>query len=149
MLPSAWSQSALAALLISFIFSPIIIRYNEKITTLLLPKQFRQATTITRSAIIEAAKNLQEHVIICGYGRVDQNIAKFLEKIDFPFPYLGLDLDPQIIKNAKSAGEMVVYGDTTHPEILTTAKVAKAKAILISFGDIHPTLNTLDQIRIK
>ncbi len=147
LLPMDWGQSVLAALLISFIFAPIIIRYNEKITKFLLPKKLKQRTVHAQFEIAKVAHVLKDHVIICGYGRVGQNIARFLDKVNCP--YIGLDLDPEIVQNAKLAGDSVTYGDATHPEILKAAKLSEAKAVLISFGDIHPTINTLNQIRSK
>ena len=145
LLPMDWGQSILAALLISFIFAPIIIRYNEKITLFLLPKKLKQHAVHVQLEVAEVAHALKNHVIICGYGRVGQNIARFLEKVNCS--YIGLDVDPEIVQNAKVAGDPVTYGDATHPEILEAAKLSEGKAVLISFGDIHPTINALNQIR--
>lgn len=40
LIPAAWGQSVLAGMVISFLFSPILIRYNSEITSFLLPKKY-------------------------------------------------------------------------------------------------------------
>lgn len=146
-LPSNWGQSVLAALLIAFIFSPIIIRYNASIANFLLPKQTKRLAAKAHSVIEDATESLHRHILLCGYGRVGQNIAGCLERVNLP--YIGIDLDPDIIQNAKLAGDVVCYGDATHPDILEAAQLDKASAVIISFGETRSTISTLNHIRTK
>ena len=50
----------------------------------------------------------RDHVILCGYGRVGQSVARVLESQGFE--YIALDLDPARIRAAGQAGEPVLYG---------------------------------------
>ncbi len=61
-------------------------------------------TTIARKAI-----NTEAHVIIAGYGRSGQNLARMLETE--LIPYMALDLDPDRVRQAAAAGQSVVFGD--------------------------------------
>ncbi len=146
LLPPEFSQVVLAALLISFALAPIIIRYNGAITKLLLPNVIEQNRQYVVSTIEEASSELSNHVIICGFGRVGQHIADFLKKS--AVPYLALELDPEIIHNASLAGEPVLYGNVTEPEILKTANIRQAAAVVVSFDDTAAALAVLSQIQI-
>lgn len=142
-----YSQVVLAALLLSIAVSPIIIRFNKSITRFLLLKSQYLDDSIVEENIFHAAEKLQHHVILCGYGRVGQHIARLLEKVNFP--YIGLDLDVELVQKARLAGESVLYGDPTHPEILQAAQLSRAKVLMISFNDLRATLRILSIVRLK
>lgn len=145
LLPPEYGQVVLAVLLITFALAPIIIGYNEKIAKFFIPKTIKISHEKIKKDIKMISDPLSDHIIICGYGRVGQNIARFLNKINFP--YIGLDLDPEIIHNAKLAGDCVAYGNATNIEILKMAQFNKAKAIVLSFDDVQATIIILNQIR--
>jgi len=63
------------------------------------------------------------HVIICGYGRSGQNLARFLEQEQVSF--IALDYDPQRVREAAAAGESVVFGDAARREVLVAGPVAR------------------------
>jgi CPA2 family monovalent cation:H+ antiporter-2 len=48
-------------------------------------------------------------VIICGYGRSGQNLARCWRSEGIP--YMALDLDPDRVRQAAAAGQSVVFGD--------------------------------------
>ena len=138
-------QVILAVMLLSMVLAPILIRYNGQIAKYLCSESYAS----NREQIIEGvagyAHNLNDHTIICGYGRIGQNISRFLEQDGFE--YIALDLDPVRVREARSAGEQVNYGDTTHAKILEAAGIARARAIVITFDDVHATLKALANVR--
>ncbi len=144
-LPPDYAQVLLGALILSIAVAPIIIDYNRHIVSWILPK----TSIITHNDALEAigtkAEQLKKHVILCGYGRVGQNIAHMLnqEKIT----YFALDLDPGRIQNASLAGENISYGDSTHPEILKAAGIEHARALVICFNDVRSATKILENIR--
>ena len=52
-------------------------------------------------------------------------------------PYVALDLDHSLIREAWEAGENVFYGDSTQTEILRKAELERASALIITFDDAH------------
>ncbi|WP_298768971.1 monovalent cation:proton antiporter-2 (CPA2) family protein [uncultured Shewanella sp.] len=74
-----------------------------------------------------------ELVLILGYGRVGQTIARFM-KVE-AIPYLVLDLDPKRVAEARAAGEPVYFGDGCQRSILKQAKISEAKMVVITLGD--------------
>ena len=88
---------------------------------------------------------LRDHVILCGFGRVGQNVARVLESQGFE--YIALDLDPARIRAARQLGDPVIFGDSSDEELLAKAGVAAASAVVISFSDPATSLGILRSVR--
>lgn len=145
LLPPDYGQVVLSALLISLILAPLIIRFNKNIAEFFLPTTTKISEEKTHKKIEDITRELEQHIIICGFGRVGQNIARVFNKLNIT--YIGLDLDAKLVQSCRQANVQVIYGDATHPEILKAARLDRAKAILISFDDVYASLKTLDHIR--
>lgn len=137
-------QIILAALVFSLALAPFIIRFNKQICSFFLPKATAMREDVVLSSIEANAKGLKDHVIICGYGRVGQNIARFLENEGYEF--IALDMDPEMIESAQLARERVTYGDSTNLNMLKAAGIADAKALAISFHDSPSAFKILHQV---
>ncbi len=144
-IPPEYGQVVLAALLLSIAVSPILIHFNKQIANFLLLKLSKDDDTVSEEHLSKEAKKFKHHIIICGYGRVGQNIGRLLDRVSFP--YIGLDLDSELVKKARQAGQKVIYGDPTHPEILHAAQLKHAKVLVISFSDLRATIKILSMIR--
>jgi CPA2 family monovalent cation:H+ antiporter-2 len=139
------SQVILAALIFSMALSPLMIHYNGIIVKRLFAGSYmRQREELLRE-VAQDASDLAGHVIVCGYGRIGQNIARLLDKEGFG--HIALDLDPVRVRDARAAGERVFYGDSTHQEMLEAAGLSRARALLVSFDDVHAALKILQQVR--
>jgi K+:H+ antiporter len=97
-------------------------------------------TTIARRSI-----NANKHVIICGYGRCGQNLARMLEKEGIP--YMALDLDPDRVRQAAAAGDSVVFGDAARLQALMAAGLARASAVVVTYLDVPGALKVLSHVR--
>lgn len=75
----------------------------------------------------------QDHIIICGYGRVGRWVGKALAQLDIPF--VVIEYNQKIVQELKEGGVSVLYGDPTEPEVLEAAQVSKAKAIVLAIPD--------------
>ncbi|NNM58786.1 MAG: potassium transporter [Legionellales bacterium] len=142
-----YNQMVLCALLFSMALSPFLIRYNNTISQWFLPKKAHayENEIALAEAVAETAEGMKDHVIICGYGRVGQNICHFLEAEGFQF--LALDMDPSRVQKAKMAGESVTYGDAGNMGILKAAGIMKAKTIIFSFEEPHTAIKAVYQVR--
>jgi CPA2 family monovalent cation:H+ antiporter-2 len=142
-----YNQMILCALLFSMAISPFLIRYNKQISQFLLPKHDIPSSTEMATAVAASAEGLSDHVILCGYGRVGQNICRFLEAEGYQF--LALDMDPLRVQKAQLAGESVTYGDASNLAILKAAGIDHAKAIIFSFEEPHTAVKATHQIRLE
>ncbi len=142
--PPGYGQTLLGGLLLSFGFAPLLITYNRQIAQFIFPKpiDFSHADAIKK--LSTQTGTIKNHVIVCGYGRVGQNVSMLLEQEKIL--YLALDLDPEHIREASLAGKPVSYGDASHPGILAAAGVMQAKALVISFDDPHAAVKVLQHV---
>jgi CPA2 family monovalent cation:H+ antiporter-2 len=97
-------------------------------------------TTIARKSI-----NANKHVIICGYGRCGQNLARMLDLEGIP--YLALDLDPDRVRQAAAAGDNVVFGDAARLQALMAAGLARASAVVITYLETPGAMKVLTHVR--
>lgn len=139
------SQITLAAIVLSMVLTPLLVRHNEAIAHTLIQTGHSSQGSVTEREISEHANAFGNHVIICGYGRTGQNVARFLEEEGIPF--LALDLDPARVREAQAAGEPVQFGDSARQEILAAAGLARARMIVISYDDPPATLKVLEHAR--
>jgi CPA2 family monovalent cation:H+ antiporter-2 len=72
-------------------------------------------------------------VVVAGYGRVGQNIARGLHDADIP--YIVLDIDPERISEARHGGIPRIYGDASNPHVLSKAGLNNARILAITFPD--------------
>jgi K+:H+ antiporter len=137
-------QPVLAAVVLSMFVAPFIIEHSERMT-----QRFSKAEWMDRAKQITAIASQtmaeEDHVIVCGYGRSGQNISRLLETESISF--IALDLDPQRIHEAASAGESVVYGDAARREVLIAAGVMRAKALVVSYTDTISALKILTHVQ--
>lgn len=134
----------LAAMVLSMLATPFLIMYSNHIVMKLVAsdwlQQSLQMTTIARRAI-----DTSKHVIICGYGRSGQNLARMLEREGIP--YMALDLDPDRVRQAAAAGHTVVYGDATRLQALVAAGLVRASAVAVTYIDVPAALKVLANTR--
>lgn len=142
--PEATLQVVLAAMLISMLFAPLLLAKSEKIVMRLVASEWEQRAVQLQQLAIRAMAQ-RGHVIICGYGRSGQSLARFLEleKISV----IALDADPMRVKQAAAAGDSVVFGDASRKEVLTAAGLSRAAAIVVSFADTHAAMTILAHAR--
>jgi len=134
------TQAVLAAMVLSMLMAPFIIHFAEHIVKKFTANDWlARAAQITRIAATTMAR--QDHVIICGYGRSGQNLARLLEAEDIPF--IALDSDPQRVREAAGEGSSVVYGDAGRKDALFAAGLAKARAVVVTFADTSVAMKIL------
>jgi CPA2 family monovalent cation:H+ antiporter-2 len=137
-------QVVLAAMLISMLMSPLILAYSEKIVMRLVASEWEtRAVQLQQLAIKSMSK--KQHVIICGYGRSGQSLARFLEQEKISV--IALDADPMRVRQAAAAGDSVMFGDAARQEVLTAAGLPRASAVVVSFSDTHAAMTILSHVR--
>jgi CPA2 family monovalent cation:H+ antiporter-2 len=134
------TQPVLAALVISMLLAPLLIHRMQWITARLAGSEWaNRAKEVHDIALRTFGKS--GHVILCGYGRSGQSLARFLETENIPF--VALDFDPERVKAAAAAGESVVYGDPAKREVLIAAGISRARAMAITFSDLNSSMSIL------
>jgi CPA2 family monovalent cation:H+ antiporter-2 len=139
-----FAQLVLAAMVLSMLSAPFLIQFAEP-----LARRFTANDWLARAAQVTqiAARTMarQEHVIICGFGRSGQNLARLLEKEDISL--IALDADPERVREAAADGSSVVYGDAGRREALIAAGLPKARAVVVTFADTATALKILHHVQ--
>jgi monovalent cation:H+ antiporter-2, CPA2 family len=145
LVPEARVQPLLVAMVLSMVLSPVILNNNKRVARFLLSEHAPVRTAVEREEAATQRIAAREHVILCGFGRVGQNVARVLEAQGFE--YIALDLDPARIRAARQAGDPVLFGDSADEQMLATAGLDSASAVVISFSDPATALAILHSVR--
>ncbi|MFM2210286.1 MAG: Glutathione-regulated potassium-efflux system protein KefC [Pseudomonadota bacterium] len=144
LVPPELFNPVLASMVISMLLAPFVILASNRIVSRLVGSdwlmQSVQMTQIARRAIAA-----DKHVIICGYGRSGQNLARLLEAERIP--YMALDLDPDRVRLAAAAGISGVFGDAARLQALRAAGLARASAVVVTYVDTPSALKVLANAR--
>ncbi len=87
----------------------------------------------------------QGHVVIAGFGRVGQIVARVLQARRIPFT--ALDGSAEQVQFVSRFGGQAYYGDATRLSILEAAQVGKARAFVLAIGDEEKSLKTAELVR--
>ncbi|HEY4069486.1 MAG TPA: cation:proton antiporter [Burkholderiaceae bacterium] len=144
LLPPDWQSPVLASMVLSMLATPFIVMYSNRIVMRLSANDWLMQS-VAMTTIAKRSINAEAHIIIAGYGRSGQNLARLLdgEKI----PYMALDLDPDRVRQAAAAGQSVVFGDAARLQSLMAAGLARASAVVVSYHDTPSALKILRQVQ--
>ena len=143
-LPTNVLQVVLAAAIISMLLSPLLFKYMEKIVLYFVSGEWEMRALQLQQLAVQSMMK-KGHVIIAGYGRSGQSLARFLEQEKISV--IALDADPMRVKQAAAAGESVMFGDASRREVLTAAGLARASALVVSFADTRMALKIIAHAR--
>lgn len=142
----AANQIVISTIVVSMAISPLLIRKNEKIAKFIVRSFKGKKHQVTDEEELYIAPGTQQgHVIICGYGRVGQTLARFLEYE--AVPYVGLEVDPVRLREARTASEPVYFGDPMQESALQAVGIDKARMLIIAFSHPKQTLKILRNAR--
>ncbi len=85
------------------------------------------------------------HVVIAGFGRVGQIVARILRARGIAFT--ALDSSPDQIEIVKKFGNQAYYGDASRLDILEAAQTGKARAFVLAIDDVETSLKTAALVR--
>ena len=139
-----WMSPILASMVLSMLATPFLIQYSNVIVNKLSASDWL-LQSVALTSIAKKSIRTEKHVIICGFGRSGQNLARLLELENIP--YMALDLDPDRVRQAAAAGQSVVYGDAARLQSLMAAGLARANAVVVSYPDTPSALKILRQVR--
>ncbi len=137
-------QPLLAAMILSMIATPFLIGASNRIVL-----RFASSEWMLRSLEMHrvAVRTLEteRHVIILGYGRNGQHVARLLDAEKLP--YIALDLDPERVREAALAGDTVVFADSSRREALIAAGVLRAAAVVVTFAESAESLRAVAHVQ--
>jgi len=141
--PEELAQPLLAAMIVSMLATPFVIAASDRIVLRLSRGEWMERALEVHRIAVQSLE-AERHVVIVGYGRNGQRLARLLEAERVR--YVALDLDPERVREAAAAGDTVVFADALRREALIAAGIARAAAVVLTFADAALAVRVLAQI---
>lgn len=136
------TQILLAVIAITMLLTPLMFFVGNKLSSLIDKKSNDEPTPID-----EEIQTLNNHILIAGFGRVGQTVAKVVS--DAGYSYVALDLDQNRIKKCRSKTMQVYYGDASQIKVLEAAGVSKATSVVITLDEQATASRTVAALRAQ
>lgn len=139
-LPESLYQIFLSSSILTMILTPFVILLAAPIG-LRIQRMLKQP-----SAQEEPGKQmLKDHLVIIGFGLNGKNVARVVRDIGIPF--LVVELNDRLVKDAHKENIPVLFGDATRKEVLQLAGVQNARSVVIAISDASATRNVVAMAR--
>lgn len=130
-MPEGVAQTLIAAVAITMALTPVLANAGRRLGHRWERRLSQQAHSGDgEDPLTEAADDLSDHVLICGYGRVGQAVGEMLTHEEVPF--IALDMDPARIARARAHDKPVFYGNVLQEKVLHAAGIERARAVAIT-----------------
>ena len=115
---------------VTLVLTPFVLRLVPHLLELPWLKKYLDPDVASEVA---ADLPLQNHVVVCGYGRVGQNLVRLVQERGYPV--VVIDQSESRIQQLREAGVPYVYGNCAGLHVLETAGVNRAKGMAIALPD--------------
>ncbi|WP_163931571.1 monovalent cation:proton antiporter-2 (CPA2) family protein [Paraferrimonas sp. SM1919] len=121
----------------SMLLTPLLFIFYQKVIVprYVAKEEAREADTITEKGT----------VIIAGVGRFGQIVNRLL--VANEVPCVAIDSQVSLIERMRTVGIRSYYGDATDPNLLHTAGIDQAAAIVIALDDPHKTVELTQYVK--
>jgi len=126
-------QPLFGGLMLSMVFAPLLLRDNGQLAALLAGGSKAMPVSDVEQQIAGESGDFDQHVIVCGYGRLGQNLVQVLN--EECFPVLALDIDADRVRQAAALGEKVLFGNVVQPGVLRAAGIERARALAVTIDN--------------
>jgi CPA2 family monovalent cation:H+ antiporter-2 len=124
----------LASALLSIVLNPLMFRAIAPVEALLRRMPWIwERMEVSKPIPLSNGKELSDHVVIVGYGRVGKHIGQVLRQLRLPF--LVIELDADYAAEIQKEGIQTLFGDAANSEILTHSGLENAQALVVTVPD--------------
>lgn len=125
----------------SMAITPWLVDKSHDFARRISPEKIPQV--LSTEQLLEQHKDMSDHIVILGYGRVGQSVSRLLKTE--AIPYMVIDADPVRVQESQTAQEPVYFGDAKQKDILHAVFIERAKLVLITF-DQHEKAKMVIQL---
>ncbi|HEY9851274.1 MAG TPA: cation:proton antiporter [Leptolyngbyaceae cyanobacterium] len=119
----------------TLILTPFVLRLVPQLLELPWLKRSIEASDLPLAVAADLPR--QNHIVVCGYGRVGRNLVRLLHESGFSV--VVVDRSESKIQQLREAGLPYVYGNAASLHVLETAGVSQAKGMAIALPDAMST----------
>lgn len=130
-------NGTLAASVITILLNAVLMR--------LAPAWVRERQIGTEFTDVAVSEQMQNHVVICGFGRIGSLVGTALES--FSLPHVVVETDPDIVRALRARGVPCIYGNAAHSTILDRTHIDRASLVVLTVPEEAPALQAVRNIR--
>ena len=141
LMPRDTGQFMLLVAGLSMLVTPLVATAGRRLGAVLeLGQETRRHTRG-----LDAAPEIENHVIIAGFGRVGEMLGRILNRMGVPF--LALDTESVVVGRHRGTGTRVFFGDASRIEMLRRSRADAATALLVTIDDWKATERIIRNVR--
>lgn len=127
-LQSYIADALLVVIVLTMALTPLLDQLGMR-----FERRWRRDRRTDIAEIQKESRDLDQHVLIAGYGDVGQQLARILERESIPF--IAMDTDPRMVQEGRKNNHPVYYGDATRPDVLYALGVERTHLIALTMRD--------------
>ncbi len=136
----------LAASIVTMLVTPFVLRFGPHVAAgAARLRALDRLLGRSRDELARIPDAISGHVVVLGYGIGGEMMAKVLREAHVPF--VVLDINAERVREVRRRGEPIYFGDVTNPDILTRARVAAARQVVLMLNDPGATLRAVRAVR--
>ncbi len=143
------NQYFLSVSIVSMLLTPFVIIFSERIANRFIgvsKKIGLDPTLVSDKSISEIGENnLENHLVIIGYGVNGSNLSKAAAASNIP--YVVIEMNAETVRQQKTKGLPVIFGDASQDHILEAVHLSEARAAVIAISDNQATKTIIKNIR--
>jgi CPA2 family monovalent cation:H+ antiporter-2 len=145
MLDNDLYQAFLATSILTMAATPFVLKFSPGIAEFICKLPLPESIIADSCPMPVKKDELNDHLIIIGYGLNGRNVAKAASATGIK--YIILEMNPETVKAEKAKGEPIHYGDATFKEVLHHANIEKARVAVIAISDPVATRRIVDNCK--
>lgn len=126
---------------LGLLLTPPLALVSKRVGKALTQRLYKKQMGFTEQALTE----LNNHIIIIGFGRVGQLIGEVLEK--HRIPYLAIDQDTHLVWELKKLNKAIVYGNANRPDFLYKIHADQAALLIVTMDDANAAKRIVKTVR--
>ncbi len=136
LMPTAVADLLIGVVAISMALTPLLAWLGVRFEA-----SFETSDTATAEAAGAEISDMQDHVIVAGFGRVGQSVGKMLAAANIP--YVAIEFEPTRVAEARGQGLPVFYGDISRPEVQRALGAERARAAVVILDNAEKAARTV------
>ncbi|MBC7101242.1 MAG: cation:proton antiporter [Methanobacteriales archaeon] len=137
-------QGLLLVSVVTMALTPFVIMASPHIADRFM--KFPLPRKVRRGRYYEKpAKLPEDHLIIIGTGLTGQKLVNMADENNIP--YVGVDINPEVVNRLKDEGYNIYYGDATHLNVLKHFNVSEAAVMVVAITDYDSTVHVVHEAR--
>jgi CPA2 family monovalent cation:H+ antiporter-2 len=139
------ASNLITIVIISMVMTPLLIKHSPNLVDSFISRIGNKTLQATNEEIFDREIKKKNHILILGFGRVGQTIARFLRPLNID--YLVLETDDIRIKEASAVDEPIFYGDSSRIDILKAAGASDASIVVVTFDDTDLATKIIENVK--